>query len=105
MKGLLNSLLAALAVCILAGACGHTYLTASRMHDAGMTRRAIRLLEEAGADGRFAENASFQYGFGMMYLDEGRTEYYTLQGLRTTPTRPGIYIRRQGARAEKVVVR
>lgn len=54
MKGLLNSLLAALAVCILAGACGHTYLTASRMHDAGMTRRAIRLLEEAGADGRFA---------------------------------------------------
>lgn len=56
------------------GSVGHTYLTASRMHDAGMTSGAIRLLEEAGADGRFAENASFQYGLGMMYLDEGRAD-------------------------------
>lgn len=45
-------------------------------------------------------------GIGLTAPDASApAEYYTLQGLRTTPTRPGIYIRRQSGKAEKVVVK
>ncbi len=51
---------------------GHTYLTATRMKDAGMTARAIELLEQAHASPEVRDNAAFQYGLGLMYLDSGR---------------------------------
>lgn len=53
---------------------GHTYLTARRMQDSGQTLTAIQLLEQAAeaAPDHFRDNAAFQYGLGLMYLDEGR---------------------------------
>nr|MDE6278005.1 hypothetical protein [Muribaculaceae bacterium] len=55
---------------------GHTYLTARKMQDAGMTLSAIELLEQAAGSSpdHFLNNAAFQYGLGMMYLDEGRDD-------------------------------
>ncbi|MDE6311714.1 MAG: hypothetical protein K2L96_07865 [Muribaculaceae bacterium] len=51
---------------------GHTYLTASRMKDRGMTPQAIELLEQAHQRPDVRDNAAFQYGLGLMYLDSNR---------------------------------
>ncbi len=56
------------------GSVGHTYLSAVRLDDKGMTLKAVELLESAADRPEFADNASFQFGLGTMLLKTGRRE-------------------------------
>lgn len=56
------------------GSIGHTYLSAVRLDNKGMTRKAIDMLESASRNPGFSDNAAFQFGLGTMLLKVGRRD-------------------------------
>ncbi len=56
------------------GSVGHIYLSAVRLDNKGMTRKAVEMLEAVADKPEFSDNASFQFGLGNMLLKTGRRD-------------------------------
>lgn len=50
---------------------GHRYLTAQKLRDNGDLKGAMEILEEGTDTPEFLENAAFQCGYGMFYIESG----------------------------------
>lgn len=63
-----------------------------------------------GEDPDYTDGTYFTYGGAsglddIVAEDDAPVEYYTLQGVRVAEPTPGLYIRRQGSKVSKVVIR